>query len=222
MIAGAASLEDRARQTLGSSGEAIHAAVEAALAARGAGGTLADIGCGSGRLWRRLAPRFSRCTGVDAVRFEGLPGDIDFRAADLDGPRLPLDDDLFDVVTAVETIEHLENPRALFRELTRITRPGGLVLVTTPNQLSLLSLLTLVTKQQFSAFQDNSYPAHRTALLEVDLRRIASECGLRNIETGYTCSGRMPLTALHYPAALSRACPRLCSDNAVLCAVKPA
>ena len=214
-------VQARARQTHGSSHEAIYAAVEEVLARRGAGGTLADIGCGKGLLWERLRPRFTRCIRVDAMRFEGLPPDVDFHAADLDKDPLPLTNGVVDVAAAVETIEHLENPRAFVRELTRVTRPGGLVVITTPNQLSALSLLTLITKQQFVAFQDNSYPAHRTALLEADLRRIASECGLTDPDVGYTAHGRVPLSASHYPEGLARQFPRLLSDNIVFSARTP-
>ena len=211
-------LEQRARQSLGSSHEAIYAMVEDALADRGAGGVIVDVGCGNGALWDRLRGRFERHIGIDAVLFEGLPLDVEFRSADLDAEPLPVDDGGADATVAVETIEHLENPRAFMRELVRITRLGGIVVVTTPNQLSALSLLTLATKRQFSAFQENSYPAHRTALLEVDLRRIAFECGLEDIEIRYTAHGRLPLTARHYPRGIARRLPRLLSDNVLLCA----
>jgi 2-polyprenyl-3-methyl-5-hydroxy-6-metoxy-1,4-benzoquinol methylase len=119
-------------------------------------------------------------------------------------------------VVSVETIEHLENPRAFLRELARIARPGAPVIVTTPNQLSALSLLTLVTRQRFASFQDVHYPAHRTALLEVDLRRIAAEIGLRDVVVRYTLAGRIVFTARHYPGWLARLAPRLSSDTVVL------
>jgi 2-polyprenyl-3-methyl-5-hydroxy-6-metoxy-1,4-benzoquinol methylase len=209
-------LDTRARQSLGSSGAAIYRTVARLLAARSAGGILADIGCGGGNLRRELGPSFSRWIGVDAVRYEGIPESVEFIQADLDRLPLPLADGSADVVAAVEVVEHLENPRAFCRELIRIARPRGWVVVTTPNQLSMLSLLTLVVKQRFSAFQDASYPAHITALLEVDLRRIASECALEQIEVRYTGQGRVPGTAAHYPAALSAVFPRLLSDNLVL------
>ena len=217
-----ADLEHRARQSLGASHEAIYAAVDDVLARHGASGVLADIGCGTGRLWERVRRRFARGIGIDAVRYDGLPADLEFRAGDLDELPVPVADAEVDVAVAVETIEHLENPRAFARELARMTRPGGLIVITTPNQLSALSLLTLVTRQQFSAFQESSYPAHRTALLAVDLRRIAAECRLESVEIHYTGHGRLPLSARHYPRWLSRHVPRLLSDNLVLSARKGA
>lgn len=206
----------RARQSLGSSDQAIYEAVRSLLETRAAAGVLADVGCGTGNLWQAVSPLFSRCIGVDAVRYDALPPEVEYRPADLDRQALPLADGEADVVAAVETIEHLENPRAFFRELTRAARPGGLVVVSTPNQLSLLSLATLLVKGRFSAFQDTAYPAHLTALLDVDLRRMAQECGMREVDVRFTHRGRVPLSAAHYPAALARWFPRALSDNVVL------
>jgi 2-polyprenyl-3-methyl-5-hydroxy-6-metoxy-1,4-benzoquinol methylase len=209
-------VEQRARLSLGRSHERIYLTVRDVLAARGVHGVLADVGCGTGDLWRALGGTFDSCVGVDALRYDGLPGDVDFHAADLDAARLPLPDASVDTAAAVEVIEHLENPRALVRELARIVRPGGWVVVTTPNQLSALSLLTLILKGRFSAFQDAAYPAHRTALLEIDLRRIMTECGLHDVAVAYTQLGRLPLTPWHYPEAVARLAPRRLSDNIVI------
>lgn len=219
---GAGTLETRARQSMGMSDRAIYEAVAQNLDARGAGGDLlVDVGCGGGGLWPFLRGRFAHCVGVDAVRYQDLPPDVEFRRTDLDAGNVPVADASADVVASVETIEHLENPRAFVRELARVVRPGGLVVVTTPNQLSLLSLLTLVVKGRFSAFQDVHYPAHLTALLRVDLQRIAAECGLTEIEIAHTRHGRIVLTPWHYPPPLARLAPRLCSDNILLIARKP-
>lgn len=215
-------LDTRARQSLGTSGDAIYAMVDALVGERHAGGgVLADIGCGTGLLWSRLQGRFARCLGVDAVRYDGLDGAIAFVAHDLDRPGIPLPAACADVVTAVETIEHLENPWAFMRELARLAAPGGWVVVTTPNQLSVLSKLTLVLKNGFNAFQEASYPAHRTALLEVDLRRLAGEAGLTQAEVRYSGEGRLPFTGRHYPRALGALWPRGCSDNVAIVARKP-
>lgn len=221
MTSVAASVEARARLSEGRSSHPIYATVAEMLAACNANGVIADVGCGSGTLWGTVKGRFHACVGLDAARYDGLPRDIDFRAVDLDAQRLPLDDASVDAAVAVEVIEHLENPRAFIRELARAIRPGGCVVISTPNQLSALSLLTLAGKGRFSAFQDAAYPAHRTALLEVDLRRILGEAGLADIRVSYTRHGRIPLTGLHYPVALAAIAPRWLSDNVVAAGRRP-
>jgi SAM-dependent methyltransferase len=212
-------LSTRARAELsrGASGGAIHDLVSRCLAPQAQIGTLVDVGCGSGELARRLAGRYERYVGCDIVRYHGFPNgpEASFVEADLDRPPFPIPDQLGTVTCAIETIEHLENPRALARELCRVTRRGGLVIITTPNQLSLLSKLTLVLKNQHNAFQDPCYPAHITPLLEVDLVRIARECGLEAITVAYTDQGRVPLTSRHWPRAFKG---RWFSDNMLLMA----
>ena len=212
----------RALESRGESSDPIYAAAAAALRARGAAGTLVDLGCGTGRFRAYAETTAATYVGVDVVRYAGLPRDVTFVQADLDREPAPLGDACADIVAAIETIEHLENPRAFLREAVRLLRPAGTLVVSTPNQLSALSLLCLATKGRFAAFQDAAYPAHRTALLPVDLARMAGECGLVDIAIGYSASGRIPLTAVHYPALLSHALPRWCSDTVILTARKHA
>jgi 2-polyprenyl-3-methyl-5-hydroxy-6-metoxy-1,4-benzoquinol methylase len=210
--------EARARQTLGISEAVIYRMIASALEERkqSDGGVLVDVGCGAGNLWPHLRHLFDSYIGVDAVQYEAFPVEAEFHQVDLDTGQASLPDECADVVASVETIEHLENPRGFMRELLRLVKPGGLVIVTTPNQLSLLSLLTLVIKQRFSAFQEVHYPAHLTALLEIDLRRIAAECGLREVAIKYSLQGRLVLTPWHYPRQLGRLFPRALSDNVLL------
>jgi 2-polyprenyl-3-methyl-5-hydroxy-6-metoxy-1,4-benzoquinol methylase len=230
-----ATAEDRARLSGGRSAHAIYALVSDVVRRhlasrrldsrerRPAGrGTLVDVGCGSGALWTYLGDAFDRYVGVDVVDYDGFPPNETFVRANLNETISPIPAGTADVVAAVETIEHLENPRALVRELVRIARPGALVVVTTPNQLSALSVMTLLWKRRFAAFQDVHYPVHVTALLEVDLRRIARECGLHDISVSYTCEGRVVFTAAHYPRRLSRMFPAALSDNVLIAGRKPA
>lgn len=214
-------VEDRARQSLGSSAEAIYRAAARMLKAAGAGGEMVvDLGCGTGAVWPHLRGLFRRYSGVDVVRYDGLPADAEFHKLDLDSGRAPLPDAVGDAVTAVEVIEHLENPRALFREMIRLAKPGGWIVVTTPNQLSWLSKLTFLTRHQFNAFTAANYPAHITALLEIDLVRMAQENGLESIQIGHSQQGRIPGTGAHFPASLSAAFPRAFSNNVLILARK--
>jgi len=207
-------VEVRARMSHGTSSDAIYEMVARVLRGRSVqGDILIDVGCGQGHLWHYVGDRCKKYLGVDAVKYQGLPPEIEFCLHDLNENQVSLPAATADVVVSVETIEHLENPRAFFRELTRLTKPNGWVIVTTPNQLSFLSLLTLLVKRRFNAFQDVHYPAHITALLEVDLRRIAAESGLERIEVEYSQRGRMAFSRYHYPRFISRLLPRLCSDN---------
>ncbi len=180
-------------------------------------GILLDVGCGSGKLWSYMTGLFDRYIGIDIIYYEGFPSGQEFIQHNFDSGRIPLEDSVVDISVAIETIEHFENPRAFVRELVRITKPRGIVIVTTPNQLSLLSKLTLIFKNQFNAFQDREglYPAHITSLLENDLIRIFKECELTDIKIEYSEKGRIPFTPWHWPKRLGLK-GRLFSDNIIV------
>jgi 2-polyprenyl-3-methyl-5-hydroxy-6-metoxy-1,4-benzoquinol methylase len=203
---------ERAALSEGQSSGPIHTLVRCVVQEHAPGaGTLVDVGCGTGALARSLNGCVGEYVGCDVVRYTGFPTGLRFVEADLNRAPYPLEAASADVVACVETIEHLENPRLVVRELVRVVRPGGIVLVTTPNQLSVLSKLTLVLKNQFNAFLDGPYPAHITALVEQDLVRIARECGLEQVEVRFTDSGRIPGSAKHWPSQLGGG--RAFSDN---------
>ena len=213
----------RARESRGDSSDAVHAMVRRALQRRltSRGGTLLDVGCGRGGLRAHVQDLIDNYSGIDVVRYDGFPSDARFYLADLDAHDWPVPALAADVVAAVETIEHLENPRAFVRQLARICRRDGLIVITTPNQLSLLSKLTLVLKNEFNAFQEapGLYPAHRTALLECDLHRIAREANLQDAQIEYSDSGRVPGMSRNWPAwRCFRG--RAWSDNVLLSARK--
>jgi len=210
-------IEERALRSGGTSAAAIYRMVAAVVAERhNGGGVLIDVGCGNGELWPFVSDRFSTYIGADVIRYDGFPKPADFYRIDLDSGRVPLPDASADVVAAVETIEHLENPRAFARELTRLAKPGGWIIVTTPNQLSVLSKLTLAFRNEFNAFRAGSYPAHLTALLEVDLVRIAQECRWNDVAVAYSAHGRIPGVRYHWPRLLSHWFSRAFSDNVLV------
>ncbi|HKO47018.1 MAG TPA: methyltransferase domain-containing protein [Polyangiaceae bacterium] len=220
-------VEERARLSAGGSGAAVHEAVLAALTERGVrAATLLDVGCGTGSLRARVQNICERYIGADAIRHQGFPAGAEFVLANLDTGRVALPEGTCEVVACIETIEHVENPRALMRELVRLAAPGGWLVVTTPNQLSVLSKLTLVSKNEFVHFQERPglYPAHISALLEVDLVRMCRENELEDVAVRYSGRGRMPLTPRDWPSPLrasSGAKGRAFSDNILVVARKP-
>ena len=152
-----------------------------------------DFGAGRGDLVSELLRRgwFGRITASDIMaRPEGLPPEIDWLEKDLNHPLGNAG--AYDVVLSTEVIEHLENPRAMVREVFAMLKPGGVLVLTTPNQESYRSLLALVFGGHYTAFRGDSYPAHITALLRLDLKRIANEAGFEGVEFFASGSGRVP------------------------------
>ena len=225
-----ASTVGRALETHGTSNSsALFALVRSLVERHGRGGVVLDMGCGTGNLHGVLAGCFDRYLGVDVVHHAGFPmaPDATFVELDLDRPDASITGRTADVVCCLETIEHLENPRALARQLDRLARPGALIVLSTPNQLSLLSKLCLLAKNEFAHFQEGPglYPAHLSALLECDLVRIARENGWQDIAVHYTGDGRIPGLARKWPSWLASRQGwrgRAFSDNVVLAAIKPA
>lgn len=180
-----------ARQSGGISNGAIYDAVIAALHKGNAEGDCLDFGAGIGNLLRRISDfGFDSLTGADLYpRPESL--NANWQTSDLNNS-LPFSDESFDTVVSVETIEHLENPRAIAREWFRLLRPRGMLVLSTPNNESLRSIISLVMRGHFIAFNDSCYPAHITALTRKDISRILTEAGFSNIKFSFTHKGGLP------------------------------
>jgi 2-polyprenyl-3-methyl-5-hydroxy-6-metoxy-1,4-benzoquinol methylase len=154
-------------------------------------GAALDYGAGKGELLSLLSDEgvFTRLIGADILeRPAELNHDIIWYQQDLNQP-LNLEGELPSLLICSEVIEHLENPRAVFRELYRNLAPGGYLLLTMPNQESLRSYLGLAIGGHFTHFLGSSYPAHITALLRLDLERICKESGFSSPAFYYTDLG---------------------------------
>jgi SAM-dependent methyltransferase len=93
-----------------------------------------DAGCGSGRVFQhRLAGRVRCVIGVDVTDEPRGNENID-GAAKADLRALPFRDETFDLIVMSTVAEHLTEPEPVFRELARVLRPGGRLLVLTPNR----------------------------------------------------------------------------------------
>lgn len=97
------------------------------------GRRLLDFGCGTGTMLRSLV-RYGEAVGVDAdaeaIRFCRRRGLKDVQH--LESDELPFDDDAFDVVTAFDVLEHIDDDARALREIRRVLRPGGTLLLSVP------------------------------------------------------------------------------------------
>ncbi len=96
-----------------------------------------DVGCGNGlfldRIRRDIAD--AHLSGVDYSEYQiGRPAHPSLHLKQADLTRgVPFEDRSFDVVYAAEIIEHLVDPDLLLSEIRRVLRPGGTLVLTTPN-----------------------------------------------------------------------------------------
>jgi SAM-dependent methyltransferase len=94
---------------------------------------VADVGCGMGASFEALG-EFGCVVGVDnsftALKFSRSRGPHRLVAGAL--PVLPFPDGAFDIVCALDVIEHLDDDRGAACELWRVCKPAGLLAVTVP------------------------------------------------------------------------------------------
>ena len=110
--------------------------------------TALDVGCGAGLLAEPLARMGAAVTGVDAA-----PENIAVAKTHATGQGLSIDyhacevaaiTGAFDLITAMEVVEHVTDPAAFIAALAARLAPGGLMILSTPNR-TMLSRLGLIT-----------------------------------------------------------------------------
>jgi SAM-dependent methyltransferase len=104
------------------------------------GARILDAGCGSGRTLEELAP-LGTVSGLEldpsaaaVARARGKGDVVEGRLEEL-----PWDDATFDLITCLDVIEHTPDDRVTLRELLRVTKPGGYLLLTVPAYQALWS-----------------------------------------------------------------------------------
>ena len=112
------------------------------------GCSVLDIGCGAGFLTNYLAKQGYRVSGIDLstsslqeARRRDETGSVSYHSGN--ATSLPFADQSFDVVTAMDLLEHVEQPDQVIREAARVLKKGGLFFFHTFNR-NLLSYLLII------------------------------------------------------------------------------
>jgi 2-polyprenyl-3-methyl-5-hydroxy-6-metoxy-1,4-benzoquinol methylase len=102
-------------------------------------GDLLDVGCGDGLFLHRMSGLGWRAVGIDfdeaAVTSGRARFGLDLRVGDFQ--QAHFDGNQFDAITMSHVIEHVPDPVACLEKCARLVRPGGRVVVSTPNSMSL-------------------------------------------------------------------------------------
>jgi 2-polyprenyl-3-methyl-5-hydroxy-6-metoxy-1,4-benzoquinol methylase len=157
-----------------------------------AGARVLDAGCGSGRLLDELTRYGWRVSGLDmnpdSVAIARDRGHEDVQQGAVE--TLPWEDEAFDLVTSLDVVEHTADDRVSLRELRRVLRPEGWMLITVPAFQALWS-----THDVFN----NHYRRYDRPMM----RAVAAEVGLRIERMTYFNSLLLP------PAAAVRLVQRM-------------
>lgn len=149
---------------------------------RVSGGSILDVGCGSGFFLRALDPktwdRFGVETSADASRAaEAALGSGHVFAGTL--TQSSWEDSRFEAVTFWSALEHMNEPRVNLRETRRIMRKGGTLIVQVPNAASYQAR---VFEGQWFALDT---PRHRYHFTLPVLKRLLSETGFEVFRISY-------------------------------------
>ena len=143
-----------------------------------------DAGCGSGRNMIELA-RHGTVTGVElsdtsvCLARKREAGEV------IEGSvlEMPFEADRFDLAASLDVIEHLEDDLAALRELRRVVKPGGALLVTVPAYQWL-----------WSGHDEINH--HFRRYTRRSLQRVGEEAGWRQVRTTYFNSLLLPVAIL--------------------------
>lgn len=154
-----------------------------------------DLGCGHRVLpeWRGAAERaiVDRCRTVTGIDYD-MPSLGKHRSIKRlirgDIATLPFRDGSFDLVTANMVVEHLDHPERQFREITRVLRQGGVLLLHTPNALGYSTVVgrmvpegvkRILIRALDSRSPEDVFPTHYRANTRRALEHVANRAGLQ-------------------------------------------
>jgi 2-polyprenyl-6-hydroxyphenyl methylase/3-demethylubiquinone-9 3-methyltransferase len=178
------------------------------------GKTALDVGCGAGLLAEPLARLGAQVTAVDAA-----PECIEVAKAHAAGQGLAIDyravgveavEGKFDLVTAMEVIEHVVDPQAFVDCLAERLADGGLMILSTPNKTAWSKLLTITLAEGFGQIPKGTHDFDK--FIDPDtMRGLLAKVGLECIDVeGIAISPTRGLhlsenTSLNYLVAAKRA-----------------
>jgi SAM-dependent methyltransferase len=141
-----------------------------------------DIGCGAGNMFHHLS-RYGVVTGVDNnARPLAVARERGYDVREAGAEDLPLDDDTFDLVALLDTVEHCADDLAVLREAYRVAVPGGTLIVTVPAFMWLWS-------------HNDVLNAHQRRYTTRELRDKLSSVGFRVVRATYNNFALFPAAA---------------------------
>jgi 2-polyprenyl-3-methyl-5-hydroxy-6-metoxy-1,4-benzoquinol methylase len=139
------------------------------------GARVLEIGCGSGEFSKVLGERGALVTAADispaaVERTKRLTKGLSVTCDVADLMALPYRDESFELVVSLETLEHTPSPFQATAELVRVTRPGGRLIITTPNYMSLMGISRGLMRLTGRRFKELDQPINQFITLPGRIR----------------------------------------------------
>lgn len=149
-------------------------------------GSVIEFGCNNGSITRILASRFGKVVAIDADSELLRKAERTIEATntkwvlhDLNYPIEKVMHRQFDAAVAFEVIEHLDSPQKFLTEIALVLRPGGILMLSTPNVASPEGIVgtwrARKNGERFKAW-DNS---HKTLFTSAGLLKLLRQSGFR-------------------------------------------
>lgn len=152
-----------------------------------------DVGCGGGFLSNELAKFGHNVTGVDispeslnVAREHDVTKTVDYQLAD--AFHLPFGDKTFDVVTAMDFLEHVDRPDEVIKEFSRVLKPGGVFFFHTFNRNFLSHLVAIKLVEWFIKNTPKNMHIIKLFIKPKEIRKYCKNAGMKFI----TMTGIMP------------------------------
>jgi SAM-dependent methyltransferase len=126
-----------------------------------------------------------------------------------DAGEIPYGDALFDVVFSDNVFEHLDEPLAVYKEVARVLKPGGVLLFKTPNKWHYMPTIARMTPHGFHQFVNrlrgraevDTFPTRYRTNTKGDVQRLAAAAGF-TVESVERIEGRPEYLRMTWPTYL--------------------
>lgn len=151
------------------------------------GARILDVGCGLGNYTSLFAKNNNVVVGLDLVDFRSKLFSKKFKFVQGDATCMPFKSHEFDVVICLDVIEHIEKDFKAAREIKRVLKAGGKILIATPNRNRLSMFLAGLISRRYSfphVGQESGFggkSVHVREYTERELLSLFSGAGFKNL-----------------------------------------
>ena len=164
-----------------------------ALKEIGSGYRFLDIGCGDGKFSSMVKRKYYRVYGMEGSvmalqKMKANEGGVPI-LVDLDSDFIPIADEVLDLVTCLDVIEHVFDPENLIAEVYRVLKKSGVFILTTPNIRFIDHIRSILIKGEFPKTSHDKFSydgGHIHYFTFKDIRKLLKNNGFKiKLEQGF-------------------------------------